>query len=95
MAVTKIKAIRGTSVSYTHLDVYKRQALTAMHQRHETILLVLALSAERTVQSQSCVKAAPVSYTHLDVYKRQGLACGTEDCAGNPKRGRAEKRADA
>ena len=23
------------------------------------------------------------------------LACGTEDCAGNPKRGRAEKRADA
>ena len=24
-----------------------------------------------------------------------GLACGTEDCAGNPERGRVEKRAAA
>ena len=31
----------------------------------------------------------------LERLENAGLACGTEDCAGNPKRGRAEKRADA
>ena len=45
-------ALRGTSLWKL------RHALTAMHQRHETILLVSALSAERTVQSQSCVETA-------------------------------------
>ena len=45
------------AVSYTHLDVYKRQADKAgddaLHGIHSLCLF-------------------PVSYTHLDVYKRQG-----------------------
>ena len=49
-------------VSYTHLDVYKRQgkerkALTEQIQRTEKEI------AEKLDK--------PVSYTHLDVYKRQ------------------------
>ena len=56
------------SVSYTHLDVYKRQAshkhfsfrgmLTASSSKVEVIVTFLAI-------------LEPVSYTHLDVYKRQ------------------------
>ena len=61
-----------TTVSYTHLDVYKRQALACgpgMGVSHEALVLLenacqlelpLVLDAD-----------APVSYTHLDVYKRQ------------------------
>ena len=48
-------------VSYTHLDVYKRQA----HQR----------AGEQQRLACFCCQyphgLAPVSYTHLDVYKRQ------------------------
>ena len=43
-------------VSYTHLDVYKRQALFLSS-------LLLRVSGH--------VSQPPVSYTHLDVYKRQ------------------------
>ena len=56
---------RLETVSYTHLDVYKRQ--------------VYELVAGRMLEtfSGACVKEntflTPVSYTHLDVYKRQGL----------------------
>ena len=55
--------------SYTHLDVYKRQAfsmeldkLPVPKDRDEA-----RQSATRTIQKWS----KPVSYTHLDVYKRQ------------------------
>ena len=47
-----------TAVSYTHLDVYKRQPLS---QQTPTISWANAL----------LITTAPVSYTHLDVYKRQ------------------------
>ena len=50
-------------VSYTHLDVYKRQAQDSG--------LGVAQSAARNT-GQLLLKA-PVSYTHLDVYKRQRL----------------------
>ena len=43
------------SVSYTHLDVYKRQGL-GDYKLHSNEYKYLS---------------APVSYTHLDVYKRQ------------------------
>ena len=43
------------AVSYTHLDVYKRQALAR------------AVLGQRIAQ----IGFRPVSYTHLDVYKRQ------------------------
>ena len=46
------------SVSYTHLDVYKRQAHARVETERKSYL-------ERSRRS--------VSYTHLDVYKRQAL----------------------
>ena len=45
------------SVSYTHLDVYKRQEL------HRLITSAIAPEASAVITA--------VSYTHLDVYKRQ------------------------
>ena len=58
------------AVSYTHLDVYKRQAwmerekeaLTEIAQAHE--FEIISLGGGRPHME-------PVSYTHLDVYKRQ------------------------
>ena len=63
------------SVSYTHLDVYKRQntgtandfALTAADGNGLKALSTLGV----LVQSNATDEA--VSYTHLDVYKRQPL----------------------
>ena len=54
-------------VSYTHLDVYKRQ----LHERAVAILdgLIFLRQAGHFGKADSC--ATPVSYTHLDVYKRQ------------------------
>ena len=69
----------GRSVSYTHLDVYKRQVLARLAQ-------VFSEDANmrmgRIIDSVEPVLAGfltvsvgitPVSYTHLDVYKRQGV----------------------
>ena len=49
----------ATSVSYTHLDVYKRQS-----QRGGDVQSNLRISSNP-------IASDPVSYTHLDVYKRQ------------------------
>ena len=71
------------SVSYTHLDVYKRQLRTTPESLDET--LPLCSDDQRFVpvmdgrvdnwEELRCdlLKrgARPVSYTHLDVYKRQ------------------------
>ena len=63
-------------VSYTHLDVYKRQtllsarisgaegALSSVSSRLFPFMLMPYLQSLST---------AAVSYTHLDVYKRQGM----------------------
>ena len=48
-------------VSYTHLDVYKRQVLAQRGRRF----------GERQSLDETALVA--VSYTHLDVYKRQIL----------------------
>ena len=69
------------SVSYTHLDVYKRQAAAIAEQQksrvdpmyhekidHNPYELASYLSAKYHVYFREQV---PVSYTHLDVYKRQ------------------------
>ena len=51
-------------VSYTHLDVYKRQALYPP--------MTVAVSKPRFPRYlASFMLLPPVSYTHLDVYKRQ------------------------
>ena len=55
------------AVSYTHLDVYKRQEPTSpmiLQKSCHDMDILLWLSGQR------CTRA--VSYTHLDVYKRQG-----------------------
>ena len=55
------------SVSYTHLDVYKRQGmLKELYARgvDECILI----TDRKFAGADTC---ATVSYTHLDVYKRQ------------------------
>ena len=58
-----------TTVSYTHLDVYKRQLYALL--RHFPIRWNFCL--QRTITVFIC-KPTPVSYTHLDVYKRQSSA---------------------
>ena len=59
-------------VSYTHLDVYKRQKPMFLESR-----TVLAQPHTVTEAPSAGADAGrngilPVSYTHLDVYKRQG-----------------------
>ena len=71
-------------VSYTHLDVYKRQADSHVVERKALCVYVCLRSGELFVKLVSqcehsrirslfkfLVPPGPVSYTHLDVYKRQ------------------------
>ena len=63
------------SVSYTHLDVYKRQALGYVNpyaavKRHCRGPLTKREGVVQKVH-QSGISILTVSYTHLDVYKRQ------------------------
>ena len=53
-------------VSYTHLDVYKRQQLDRAY-RYSTYCSDIGITFKSRVR--------PVSYTHLDVYKRQRKIC--------------------
>ena len=75
---------RGRPVSYTHLDVYKRQNL---HGGSASVDELNALDGKKTARQliesgsgtvtpygvvyDNGMKLEPVSYTHLDVYKRQ------------------------
>ena len=68
------------SVSYTHLDVYKRQhksfpGVRALQAVDFTLCEgeIHALMGENGAGKSTLIKA--VSYTHLDVYKRQVLLC--------------------
>ena len=55
-----------TAVSYTHIDVYKRQGFTSAQQT------TLPQEMIDTIESCGFFESIPsVSYTHLDVYKRQ------------------------
>ena len=68
-------------VSYTHLDVYKRQAQKSAPDAPADVLRgaedkgAAAQGAQISRGDLAAVRvkvdAAPVSYTHLDVYKRQ------------------------
>ena len=57
-------AIRSTPVSYTHLDVYKRQSL---------LYTSGAIAEPGSVDKGTTRTDTTVSYTHLDVYKRQQI----------------------
>ena len=61
-------------VSYTHLDVYKRQALDKGYhlvlEKPISPLLDECLALQKKAHEANRVVVA-VSYTHLDVYKRQ------------------------
>ena len=73
------------TVSYTHLDVYKRQNLLRSQEEKEAQYIATALEIYVTgslnvFNHQSnvdinnrivCYDIKAVSYTHLDVYKRQ------------------------
>ena len=72
--------IRSTrAVSYTHLDVYKRQILSSpvtltvppVRLSIFKISLMVVVLPEPFGPIKPIIY--PVSYTHLDVYKRQGL----------------------
>ena len=62
----RLKLNYGKPVSYTHLDVYKRQDILF----HQTYPL---FSVNRCLGGGLHRFVKPVSYTHLDVYKRQTL----------------------
>ena len=69
---------RPTAVSYTHLDVYKRQAQYGQvhiffHLRKTYFWNLDGIGAECEVPVKKYCEStfAAVSYTHLDVYKRQ------------------------
>ena len=57
------------TVSYTHLDVYKRQRVHLRPQHNSPLMRHLTHMV------------LPVSYTHLDVYKRQAAARLGFQCA--------------
>ena len=58
-----------TPVSYTHLDVYKRQeCITNILIFYKIYLSPRKYSVNKTIYVYS---STSVSYTHLDVYKRQ------------------------
>ena len=65
------------AVSYTHLDVYKRQVYISCNP--ETLARDLKYLTKHGYQAKECQPVdlfpwtKPVSYTHLDVYKRQGI----------------------
>ena len=62
-------------VSYTHLDVYKRQIEVNEKDPNKFIEAVKAIAPTfgginlEDIKAPECFE--PVSYTHLDVYKRQ------------------------
>ena len=73
-------------VSYTHLDVYKRQlqegivweaAMQAAHRKLDNLVAIVDLNGlqiDGKVSDVKCVCPVAVSYTHLDVYKRQEVS---------------------
>ena len=65
-AVT-VKAVPYFPVSYTHLDVYKRQDIVHVLRPGHRIHHDLSFPGSKGTAGT----AGAVSYTHLDVYKRQ------------------------
>ena len=91
-------AVGDVPVSYTHLDVYKRQSKHFVKEGKNNKLrasdikrIVDAVTTNATVDKFSRlvpideIRANAVSYTHLDVYKRQVVVdarCTAGDARG-------------
>ena len=81
---------RETPVSYTHLDVYKRQGMFGLKEVQDDLVKELQKLVDEEGLKLACLlvtdivthDSMPVSYTHLDVYKRQSLtpACSVHPC---------------
>ena len=93
--------VSAGSVSYTHLDVYKRQIVGYVLVSIMAMVLPTTFTyvddTGATVEATKAWvlnwdKVAPVSYTHLDVYKRQGQ--GTEIIMEFPKHHMEEEAAE-
>ena len=64
-----IPAAAAASVSYTHLDVYKRQLIQRMENNTGQLTDINLRIWNQSVKNAGTFTT--VSYTHLDVYKRQ------------------------
>ena len=62
---------RISPVSYTHLDVYKRQDHAVASLLHPSVELIPVTGETEHEAVVPIGGLGPVSYTHLDVYKRQ------------------------
>ena len=60
----KLISVTEKPVSYTHLDVYKRQHYAFIHE-----LILFHCGKGVSISATNIIDT--VSYTHLDVYKRQ------------------------
>ena len=72
-AMRSLKGIGATPVSYTHLDVYKRQVVVSVIQIALYFVVIInaaGVTRKRTIRDHR-ISPRSVSYTHLDVYKRQ------------------------
>ena len=85
MVVQRSRVLRVKTVSYTHLDVYKRQwwvCITKISVEEKFTKIKLYVSKPTSIYFKRnslylkyCnAHYCPVSYTHLDVYKRQGVS---------------------
>ena len=63
------ETLNNYPVSYTHLDVYKRQV--PMRFLFEQMGADVEWNGETQTATATLDNTAAVSYTHLDVYKRQ------------------------
>ena len=80
MSASRQHQVAPTPVSYTHLDVYKRQGLWRINKESgklEPFVAEVIKFGVRSLLTDAQETLYTVSYTHLDVYKRQGIALST------------------
>ena len=68
------ESVTDEAVSYTHLDVYKRQDFGMERGTEYGLEQIYAVIDGRYRSGKPLIATTnltPVSYTHLDVYKRQ------------------------
>ena len=69
--ISKNVALDLAPVSYTHLDVYKRQVVPRKHNFRPLPGAGVLFFYRRKNMREELQALKAVSYTHLDVYKRQ------------------------